>query len=249
MPLGEGLIRIVGGALTEPTEADDHRYGLRDYAMTYSALFLMENSIVHDAPGLGNVPARVGTRLAFTDRTQSRGQYTDQALLEVRLKDINGAALKDEVVTFDLVGGDSSSSWTAATNADGIATVPARLLEKPGAYRLEVSYAGDADNHRPDAVSMPFTIDKESSIVRIARSGDTLAGRLYDADNNRSPINGWIVQFYAADGTSFGSDVTEGDGNVSIVIPEKYRGADQAFVVRFHGDEFFRNASTNVRPR
>ena len=217
--------------------------------MTYSALFLMENSIVHDAPGLGNVPARAGTRLAFTDRSATRGQYTDQALLEVRLRDVNGAALKDEVVTFDLVGGDSSSSWTAATNADGVATVPARLLEKPGAYRLQVTFAGDADSYRPDAVSMPFTIDKESSVVRILRSGDTLAGRLYDADNSKSPINGRVVQFYAADGTSFGSDVTEGNGDVSIVIPEQYRSATQAFVARFHGDAFFRNASTNIKPR
>jgi hypothetical protein len=52
---GKGLVRIVGGALPMPTEANDHRYGLRDYAMTYTALFLMENAIKHDADGLGEV--------------------------------------------------------------------------------------------------------------------------------------------------------------------------------------------------
>ncbi len=36
-----------------PTEKNDHRYGLRDYALTYTGLFIMENSIKHDAPGLG----------------------------------------------------------------------------------------------------------------------------------------------------------------------------------------------------
>jgi hypothetical protein len=51
--LGAGRIRIVGGALPTPTETNDHRYGLRDYAMTYTGLFIMENSIEHDAPELG----------------------------------------------------------------------------------------------------------------------------------------------------------------------------------------------------
>jgi hypothetical protein len=54
---GEGKIRIVGGALPTPTEQQDHRYGLRNYALTYSGLFIMENSIEHDSPALGTEPA------------------------------------------------------------------------------------------------------------------------------------------------------------------------------------------------
>jgi hypothetical protein len=53
LALGDGKIRILGGALPTATENNDHRYGLRDYAMTYTGLFIMENSIRHDAPGLG----------------------------------------------------------------------------------------------------------------------------------------------------------------------------------------------------
>ncbi len=48
-----GRIRIVGGALPTPTETQDHRYGLRNYVLTYSGLFLMENSIEHDVKRLG----------------------------------------------------------------------------------------------------------------------------------------------------------------------------------------------------
>jgi hypothetical protein len=47
IPLGKGVIRIVGGALPTPTEANDHRYGLRNYAMTYTGLFIMENSVTY----------------------------------------------------------------------------------------------------------------------------------------------------------------------------------------------------------
>ncbi|HWL65022.1 MAG TPA: M14 family zinc carboxypeptidase [Actinomycetota bacterium] len=57
LKLGKGQIRVIGGALPTPTEEFDHRYGLRDYAMTYSGLYIMENSIRHDAPGLGARPA------------------------------------------------------------------------------------------------------------------------------------------------------------------------------------------------
>jgi hypothetical protein len=50
---GLGKIRIVGAALPTPTEENDHRYGLNNYAMTYSGLYIMENSIQHDFPTLG----------------------------------------------------------------------------------------------------------------------------------------------------------------------------------------------------
>ncbi|MBW3664066.1 MAG: hypothetical protein KY469_13270 [Actinobacteria bacterium] len=53
LPLGAGQIRVIGGALPTPTEEQDHRYGLRDYGLTYSGLFILENAIQHDADALG----------------------------------------------------------------------------------------------------------------------------------------------------------------------------------------------------
>ena len=53
LKLGKGQVRIMGGGLPAPTETNDHRYGLKDYALTYSGLYIMENSIVHDAPNFG----------------------------------------------------------------------------------------------------------------------------------------------------------------------------------------------------
>jgi hypothetical protein len=53
LKLGEGKVRIVGGALPTPTEENDHRFGLRDYGLTYSGTFLMENAIRNDAGELG----------------------------------------------------------------------------------------------------------------------------------------------------------------------------------------------------
>ena len=53
-----GRIRVIGGALPMPTETQDHRFGLRNYALTYSGLFLMENSIQHDVAKLGVSPTK-----------------------------------------------------------------------------------------------------------------------------------------------------------------------------------------------
>ena len=53
LKLGKGQIRIMGGGLPIPTEINDHRYGLKDYSLTYSGLYIIENSIVHDARQLG----------------------------------------------------------------------------------------------------------------------------------------------------------------------------------------------------
>ena len=60
LPLGKGKVRIMGGGLGMPTEALDHRYGLKDYALTYSGLYIMENAIKHDAPGIGLDSASMG---------------------------------------------------------------------------------------------------------------------------------------------------------------------------------------------
>ena len=57
--LGGGVIRVIGGALPTPTEDEDHRYGLKDYALTYSGLFIMENALRWDAANLG-IPGQTG---------------------------------------------------------------------------------------------------------------------------------------------------------------------------------------------
>lgn len=51
--LKKGQVQIIGGALPTPSEDLDHRFGLRSYALTYSGLYLMENAVRYDAPGLG----------------------------------------------------------------------------------------------------------------------------------------------------------------------------------------------------
>ena len=84
LAVGQGRVRIVGGALPMPTEENDHRYGLRDYALTYSGLFVMENAIQHDAPTLGTaVPGLTGSS-SRGRRCLPRGRRTRVVVSRIR---------------------------------------------------------------------------------------------------------------------------------------------------------------------
>ena len=43
--LGQGKIRFLGALLPDPTEEFDHRYGLQNYAVTYTGYTLLENML------------------------------------------------------------------------------------------------------------------------------------------------------------------------------------------------------------
>jgi hypothetical protein len=79
LPVGKGRVQVMGGALPRATEDNDHRFGLRDYGLTYSGLYVMENAVRYDAPGLGATapkgftPVRPGTQAAeVTTAVQAR---------------------------------------------------------------------------------------------------------------------------------------------------------------------------------
>ncbi|HVE99364.1 MAG TPA: M14 family zinc carboxypeptidase, partial [Mycobacteriales bacterium] len=50
IPLGDGQIRILGSLLPMPTLANDHRFGLADYALTYTGYELARNMFDHVNP-------------------------------------------------------------------------------------------------------------------------------------------------------------------------------------------------------
>jgi hypothetical protein len=80
LTVGKGRVQVVGGALPTPTEFNDHRFGLRDYGLTYSGLYVMENAVRYDAPGLGAAapkgftPVRPGTAAADAAAADARGR-------------------------------------------------------------------------------------------------------------------------------------------------------------------------------
>ena len=81
--LGKGRIRILGGGLPMPTEKNDHRFGLKDYALTYSGLFILENSIVAK-----------GDRIVVPDASDSAPSSDGSPLSLIMMIPLAGAFLR-----------------------------------------------------------------------------------------------------------------------------------------------------------
>lgn len=99
LTVGKGRVQVVGGALPTPTEDNDHRFGLRDYGLTYSGLYVMENAVRYDAPGLGAAapagftPVRPGTAAADAAAAATRGRTLAATGADVTLAVVGGLLL------------------------------------------------------------------------------------------------------------------------------------------------------------
>jgi hypothetical protein len=237
LELGEGIIRIMGGGLHMPTEQNDHRYGLKDYSLTYSGLFILENSMVHDHPELGELPRALATRLILTGARS--GQYTDEAQLGAVLIDEDGASVPGALVTFELANDSVQESWTGVTDADGLVQVPARLLVEPGSYVLSARYDGVPDDYEATASSATFLVNKEDTRLDLSITGkgrsETLVAVLTDADDATSGIAGVPVVFVANNNEVLGSAITDGNGQATLTMPKRYRSKKDSFRAFFDG--------------
>jgi hypothetical protein len=135
-------------------------------------------------------------------------------------------------------GGDS---YSAVTDASGVATVEVTLDDLPGPVAADVSFAGD-DLRLPSSASTTFTITREDSHLDISvtgkGSGRTITASLTDADDPSSPISGRALTFFA-NGVEVGQAVTGSDGTASIAAPPGSRGGSNTYGVRFDGDAAF----------
>ena len=180
------------------------------------------------------------TSLAITDASQGSGQYSDGTLFQARLSDAAGAVEGAEVV-FELSGARGSRSFTALTDANGLAQVTPVLEEEPGAYTLAASFAGTEERASSTSGPAPFEVLREDSSMTLAVDGRgsrrSLDARLTDADS-AAGVAGRSVEFFA-DGESIGSGVTDDTGSASLPIPARYRGGHHEFEAVFSGDTYY----------
>jgi hypothetical protein len=105
LALGQGKVQVVGGALPTQTEDNDHRFGLRDYGLTYSGLYVMENAVRYDAAGLGATPpkgftpVRPGTAAAEAAAKAARGRTLAATGGDVTLAAVGALLVLGAVVT------------------------------------------------------------------------------------------------------------------------------------------------------
>ena len=181
------------------------------------------------------------TTVEFTDESADGGQYSDETLFEASLEDENGLPIAGEEITFELNGADSQRSFTATTDALGIARVTPTITERPGAFRLIARYGG-SDGLLPDATEVTFPIDKEDTATDLSVEGkgskQSLHATLSDADSSTGVADRTIT--FLADGDEIGTAVTRNDGTATLAaIPAKYRGGHHDYAARFGGDDYY----------
>ncbi len=201
-------------------------------------------------PSESEDPEPLVTELSFTDRSDSAGQYSDQALIEAELTDADSdEPVSGTELTFEMVGADGSESWTATTDEDGIASTTIDLTLAPGDYTITVRYAGDETRLGSADVSS-FTIEKEDSALVLAITGKGSKRRanadLTDADSPPSVVSGALIEFLA-DGEKFAETNTNNSGRASVDIPARYQGGHHEFEGRFAGDDYYEPSSGTAR--
>jgi hypothetical protein len=248
LKLGKGLIRILGGGLHMPTEQNDHRYGLKDYSLTYSGLFILENAIVHDSPGLGQLPKAEPATLDIDGATS--GQYSDEVELSATLKDVDGQAIKDALITFELSNGTAAETWTGSTNSDGVAKVPSRLLVQSGAYSLTARYEGLAEIHEAAADVTTFVVEKEDTNLELSSKGKaskrTLVAVLTDADDKSLAVAGVPITFKLGR-KIIATAVTDGAGKASVVVSTKSKGKPFKAIFDGTSDVYWESARATLK--
>jgi hypothetical protein len=188
---------------------------------------------------------QVPTTLAFTADSATSGQYTDTAVLEVRLTGPDGP-LAGHPVSISL--GDETA--TVTTDADGLARAGFLLDDEPGPVAASARFEGDAVL-LPATATGDFTIDREDSELTLDVAGKgskrTLTARLADADTPAAGIGGREIVF-TADGSVIGTAETGADGVATLDVPPGYRGARHDFAASFAGDPFFLPAAAPAPP-
>ena len=262
LTLGEGRIRFLGALLPQPSEEFFHPYGLQNYAVTYTGYTLLQNMLAWDDPSPDPTPTPdptvtvsptpdptespdlEQTQLSLTDRSDVSGQYSDATNFEARLTDSEGNPVEGAELAYELAGEETTRTFTATTDPDGIASVSTSLEEAPGPHQLMVRYAGD-ETREASADTASYVVEREDAALELTVPDNrTLNARLSDLDTSEDGIGERVVNFYA-DGESIGSEVTDSNGVVSITIPAGYRGANRTFEAIFEGDPFFLGASDN----
>ena len=188
------------------------------------------------------------TTVTITDASQESGQYSDATLFQARLSDGAGT-IEGAEVTFELTGDGGTSTFTATTDANGLAQVMPVIEERPGTYNLTASYAGDAQRAASASGASPFEVLPEDTIMELVVVGQgakrSLEATLTDQDSGAG-VSGATVDFFA-DGEAIGGGVTNDDGVATSSIPSRYRGGHRDYEARFSGDAFYLPAQAGAQ--
>jgi hypothetical protein len=172
------------------------------------------------------------TDLEFTGRSATSGQQGEKTLFEARLSDSTGEPIADAELTFELTGSESSRSFTATTDENGVGSATPTLEESPGPYQLAVRYAGD-DTYEGSEDTTAFVVNPPSGLGdRQCTSGNPIVGQTVEnvvvPKGERCTIMGSTVNgnIKALEDSTLDASANTIKGNVEADKAEKLTLAD-----------------------
>lgn len=194
-------------------------------------------------------PAPVGTEVSFTDASAAGAQYSDEARIEARLVDEDGAPISGADLTFELLGSSGPLQWSATTGDDGVAGKTTNIVSAPGSYRLTVRYAPAASDFEPSADVMDFVVDKEETVTALRTMGKgsnrSLVSRSSDHDSDAG-LKTMVVDFLA-DGSSLGTAETDASGTATLALPARFRNGHHDYEAIMRENDLYLGSSDRRR--
>jgi hypothetical protein len=130
LSLGDGVVRVIGGLLPEPTQDNFHPYGLSSYALTYTGYQLFENATTWANPGREEPtePEEPGEPAAGVDLDCMDCE------IEVRSGESGAAGLEvtntgDDAATFTLAVEQTPERTEAGVTPDEVTLAPGESEE------------------------------------------------------------------------------------------------------------------------
>jgi hypothetical protein len=134
LPLGSGVVRVVGALLPMPTEQFYHPFGLANYAVTYSGYQVLQNVLQWDRP----LPDLTVTVLEASSTKAQKSATLTATVANTGVADTTGAVIRfavdgqtiGEQTLDDLAAADSATTqvtWSLKNVSNGPHTVTATI--------------------------------------------------------------------------------------------------------------------------
>ena len=201
--------------------------------------------------GFGSTePETVPTSLEFAADMPASGQYSDDVTVAARLTDDSGTPVEGALVDFKMVGAEETIEWTAASDADGVASSVRTLNGEPGQYQLFASFTPNEGSYEPSSDTADFLIEPEDSatVVQVGPAegsgkdkSRTLSATLTDVDSGAAAA-GRDVSFYC-DGTLVATSTTGADGVATATAPKNCANGSHEYRAIFEGDSYYLGSS------
>ncbi len=198
LPLGSGVVRVIGALLPMPTEQYYHPFGLANYALTYTGYQVLDNALQwqRPLPDLALAPENI----ALSTQKVRGG---DSVTITATVRNIGTAPARNVPVAFRVDGAQVGSVQTIssiAAGGSGTASVVWEAKHRDGTHTITVT--ADPAN----AIAELSEVNNSASGTFVVR-GNKVQNASFESSSTGTSPDGWS----GSGATSYESGGSDGD--------------------------------------